>query len=206
MPPDVPVSLLTPEMLSLHRYWVHANRLREHFNFALANPEWLELAKITGAEAHPLVANFAFMLHDPGIFMSYWYGALYVVVEGWQELKLSDSEVDKLLSSSNVNLLRRFRNSVFHYQKSYMSDKFLDFTGAEDTVPWVHDLTNAMGAYFRRLAGDAWPTIGQDVRQRFKDFKPDKNDMAAMLRTLQSLTGSAHTVEDDASSHKSGFE
>ena len=171
MPWHEVLSTLTPEMITLHRYWVHANRLREYFGYALAKPEWLQLAKITGNESHPLAATLGFMLHDPGIFMSYWYGALYVVVEGWQDLKLSDPEVDRLLNSPNVDLLRRFRNSVCNYQNSYFSDKFMNFTNADDAVPWVHDLTNAIGAYFRRLAGDTWPVISPEDRQKFKDIK-----------------------------------
>jgi len=40
------------------------------------------------------------------LYMSYWYGALYVVIEGWRELKLVDPAIDQLLQSSNVDLLR----------------------------------------------------------------------------------------------------
>ncbi len=65
--------ILTPEIISLHRYYVHANRLRDYFMSTLANPEWLELAKVAGGKNHPTAAELAFMLHDPGIFMSYLY-------------------------------------------------------------------------------------------------------------------------------------
>jgi hypothetical protein len=53
-------------------------------------------------------AQLGFWIHDPGIFMSYWYGGLYVVVEGWRELRLSDPKIDALLTSQNVNLLKRY--------------------------------------------------------------------------------------------------
>ena len=68
--------------------------------------------------------NFAFFVHDPGIFMSYWYGGLYAVIEGWQELGLTDPTIDRLLESPNVELLRRYRNGVFHYQMTYFDDRF----------------------------------------------------------------------------------
>lgn len=54
------------------------------------------------------------------LYMSYWYGGLYVVIEGWQRLKLSDDIIDNLLISSNVQLLKRYRNGVFHFQKEYI--------------------------------------------------------------------------------------
>jgi len=42
------------------------------------------------------------------LFTSYYHSALYVVVEGWQDLDLSDTEIDRLLASDNVGLLKRF--------------------------------------------------------------------------------------------------
>ena len=49
--------------------------------------------------------------------MSLWYGGLYVVIEGWKELGLSDPHVDDLLRSSNVELLKRYRHGTFHFQR-----------------------------------------------------------------------------------------
>jgi hypothetical protein len=40
------------------------------------------------------------------IFMSYWYGSLYVVVEGWRELNETDPKVDPLISSPDVDRLK----------------------------------------------------------------------------------------------------
>lgn len=85
--------------------------------------------------------------------MSYWYGGLYVVVEGWQELGLSDPIVDPLLKSSNVQLLRRYRNGIFHFQKDYMDERFHKFMAPKDCVPWVRDLTNDFGDYFAARPG-----------------------------------------------------
>jgi hypothetical protein len=38
--------------------------------------------------------------------MSYWYGSLYVVVEGWRELNETDPKVDPLISSPDVDRLK----------------------------------------------------------------------------------------------------
>ena len=173
-----------PEFMTLHRYWVHANRLREYFLSSLMNPEWLDLAKLTGTQNNLASLNLAFMVHDPGIFMSYWYSSLYVVVEGWKELKLQDSDVDRLLGSPNVELLKRFRNGIFHYQRHYFDDRFTDFVSADDTVPWVNELTNAIGAYFRRQAGDTWPVLDPEVREKFRSLEPDKDQALKVFRTL----------------------
>jgi hypothetical protein len=58
------------------------------------------------------------------LYMSYWYGALYVVIEGWRELKLADTGIDNLLESPNVDLLRKYRNGVFHFQADYNDKRF----------------------------------------------------------------------------------
>lgn len=61
---------------------------------------------------------------DQFLYMSLWYACLYVLIEGWLQLKLSDPEVDALLESPNVDLLERFRNGVFHYQRDYWDERW----------------------------------------------------------------------------------
>lgn len=36
-------------------------------------------------------------LIEDNMYMSYWYAGLYVVIEGWQKLKLQDMAIDTLL-------------------------------------------------------------------------------------------------------------
>jgi len=59
------------------------------------------------------------------LYLSYWYAGLYVVIEGWNNLGLHDPAVDRLLRSSNVDLLRQYRNAVFHYHRRYYDEKFI---------------------------------------------------------------------------------
>jgi hypothetical protein len=40
-----------------------------------------------------------------GNFMYYWYGSLYVVVEGFRDLQLNDPIIEGFLGSRNVNVL-----------------------------------------------------------------------------------------------------
>jgi hypothetical protein len=81
------------------------------------------------------------------MYMSYWYGMLYVVIEGWRELKLSDPTIDPLLQSPHVHLLRRYRNGVFHFQEKYWSDKVIGFVGTPESGRWIRELHEAIGEF-----------------------------------------------------------
>jgi hypothetical protein len=89
--------------VALHRYWMWADALRTGFN------EWLK--------ASPPKADGLIEMFTPGFaYMSYWYSALDVVVEGWRELALHDTKIDSLLASTNTALLHRYRNAACHFQ------------------------------------------------------------------------------------------
>ena len=121
-------------LISLHRYFIWANRLRDYFDNAIKN--------------HDLTRGIKWA-DEPGLFMSHWYGALYIVIEGWQELNLHDPIIDQLLQSPNVELLKRFRNGAFHFQKKYWDKRFTEFwKDSQDTVPWVRELNRAFGEFF----------------------------------------------------------
>lgn len=84
-------------------------------------------------------------------YSCYWFATLYVVVEGFGELKLADSEVERLLSSTtNVDRLRRFRNGVYHFQPDYFDARLTDFLKAE-YMEWAIQLHNALSQFFLRF-------------------------------------------------------
>lgn len=127
----------TSALAALHRYYIWTNRLREWFDRSLA--DW----------GSPKASDFLmWFTDDPGLFMSHWYASLYVVVEGYQELGLRDTKVDALLTSPNVDLLRRYRNGVNHFQKTYFDSRFVDFMGTADTPQWTRDLNRELGRFF----------------------------------------------------------
>ena len=124
---------------TLHRYFIWADRMKVHFDEVLRS-------KNKDDETYEL---------ETFLYMSYWYAGMYVVIEGWKELKLSDKIVDSLLTSRNVDLLRKFRNGVFHFQKQYFSEKkFVPLiTEGEDVVYWIRSLRDVFGLYFlKRIA------------------------------------------------------
>lgn len=124
------------EVLALHRYFLQASQMRAYYDQRLAN----EGAASVQDERWP----------EQWIDLCLWYACLYIVVEGWRALALADAKVDALLTSTYVDLLRRFRNGVDHYQATYWDDRFTDFVagGAESAV-WVRSLHSAFGRWFQ---------------------------------------------------------
>jgi hypothetical protein len=131
------------ELASLHRYYIWANRLRLAFDDA-ARREYESGASDNHGDM---------LVRDSMVFLSHWYAALFVVIEGWGRLSLSDSKVGSLLSSPNVGLLKEFRHGVSHFEPTYFSPRFIDFFAAQGIVPWVRELNLAFGAYFLNRMG-----------------------------------------------------
>jgi hypothetical protein len=61
--------------------------------------------------------------------MSHFYAAEYVVIEGWREAGFTDSVIDEALKRwpDLLDLLRRYRNGVFHYQPKLVEPRFTGF-------------------------------------------------------------------------------
>jgi hypothetical protein len=123
------------EVFSLHRYFLQANQMRTYYDARLV------------CEGAATVDDDKWT--QQWIDLSLWYACLYVVMEGWRELGLSDSELDDLLASPHVELLRRFRNGVAHYQARYWDDRFKAFLmeGA-DSADWARSVNSAFGRVF----------------------------------------------------------
>ena len=132
-------------LLTLHRYWMWANRMRVLFDQALADPK-----RIAEGANDVRKMGLTFFADDPGIFMSYWYAGLYVVIEGWREQGFHDPDIDRLIESPNTDLLRRYRNGSFHFQKEYFDQRFQGFMAEQGTVVWVRELNRTFGRYFLR--------------------------------------------------------
>lgn len=126
---------------TLHRYFIWANRLRNN------------LYQV-GEEKGPPPApgdHRAFKLWFTGPFMysSYWFAALYVLIEGWKKLGLNDIKIDTLLKSEYCDLLRRYRNGVFHYQEDYFDRRFKEFYDeGDDIADWVNEVHEEFSRYF----------------------------------------------------------
>ncbi len=130
MRPDDPINIL-------HRYFIWANRMRVHFDDILGKHMNNEI------DEHGIEIEWM-------IYMSVWYGLLYVVVEGWKDLKLKDDAIDMLLKSKNTDLLRHYRNATFHYPRKheYNDKRFENFYKETSTVEWIRKLNSELGRFF----------------------------------------------------------
>lgn len=114
----------------LHRYFISAHLMRREFERELDR----EVDTPTGLS----IKGYA--------FLSLWYAALYVTVEGWQQSEFSDPVVDSLLADeTKLNLLRIYRNSIFHFQPDYWPEKKIGFLKGSETALWVRELHDAVG-------------------------------------------------------------
>lgn len=131
--------MATNEQLhTLHRYFLWANRHRDDF-FVRAVSTGLPPEKLSDLRKW-VSANF--------INSAPWLGSLYVLVEGWKDLRLSDEKIDKLLTSPHVQALKRFRNGVYHFQRRYFDDRFLGMF-QENGPEWASELHNEFGRFFK---------------------------------------------------------
>jgi hypothetical protein len=87
-----------------------------------------------------------------GAFIGYWYAGLQVVVEGWRELGLREPAIDQMLDSPHATVLRRFRNGMFHFQRSLDDARFTDLMHeASDAHVWTVRLSMAFRRFFTTL-------------------------------------------------------
>ena len=154
-------------VVSLHRYWIYSNRLRVLFKGALKQTPMDEMQGVPVE-----VAVISLLLSDLGIFMAYWYGSLYVVVEGYRELRLNDPEIDILLQSPNVDHLRLFRNGMFHFQQEPLSPKLFGIMNSPDSVAWLQRLHRRLGeVLLSRVRADLPPEARENVEAMLRDLK-----------------------------------
>lgn len=133
-----------PPLVALHRHFIAANKMRILFQETLTDPkQWNQFP-----DAAPLEKFLLQHAGNYGIFMFYWYSGLYVVIEGFRELKLTSEKIESLLQSPNTEGLRLVRNATFHFQKDFFSPKMESFLKSKDSVPWVFALTEAFSEFF----------------------------------------------------------
>jgi hypothetical protein len=126
------------ELISLHKHWLNADAVKK-----------VVTAKIGGDHGLPEgLAEYA-ELHSSFARLSVLYGLIYVVVEGYKELKYANPKVDDLLSQEEfVDALRLFRNSTFHYQKNPIPEKALKFLELSESESWIKALHLAFKQFF----------------------------------------------------------
>jgi hypothetical protein len=120
--------------MTLHRYFLHAQRNRNLF-----------LAELQGEHPDGPVAR----LH-----LELWYACLVPVLEGWRKEKIKNAAVTAFMRHHRkIKLLSQCRNAVFHYSPHYLDERIEKLIDEEEIITWVHGLHDAISAFF--LAEDA---------------------------------------------------
>jgi len=129
-------------LVALYKHWISADAVKQFVDAKVPTP-----AKGTlPGDVAELAQSYSAFLR-----LSVWYALLYVVVEGYREQSLRDPDVDALLAEGTfVDLLRRFRNAVFHYQEDPFSEKLTQFLTEPRGEVWVKDLNSSLETFFRR--------------------------------------------------------
>jgi hypothetical protein len=83
------------------------------------------------------------------IYSSQWLASLYVVVEGWETLKLSDEKINELLSvySDYVLTIKRCRNAVYHFQKNIVDKRVECAVSDKKLLVWAGALLDEFIRY-----------------------------------------------------------
>jgi len=77
-------------------------------------------------------------------YMLYWFAGLFVVAEGWKELKVREPIIDKMIDQ-HWDSLRLFRNAVFHFHST--DRKHVQFF-SPDKFNWAQRLHHALRDFF----------------------------------------------------------
>jgi hypothetical protein len=128
-------------LVALYRYSIIARRTHEQFKQVQESEEYKQ-------KQYSLSTNdfIIYLLSGPPFLYFIWCGLLFTVVEGYQDLKLKDSQVDSLLSqSTRVDVLRRCRNGMFHFQEDYFDDRLIAPMRDLFFTTWALELTKALG-------------------------------------------------------------
>jgi hypothetical protein len=91
-------------------------------------------------------------MFEADMYLCLWFATLYIVVEGWPALRAKDETLTRLLRSPYKELLKDFRDAVFHssdFQDSGMNG-LID--RGRHSMDWVREVTAAFEVYLRPIA------------------------------------------------------
>jgi hypothetical protein len=80
-------------------------------------------------------------------YMYYWLSALFVVVEGFNKLKLKDRQVQQLFKE-HVNDLKQLRHETYHFVVT-KSPLLATISSISALLNWAEELHDAIGTHIR---------------------------------------------------------
>lgn len=131
---------------SLYVHWCTADTIKQFIGAPLPQSSKGDMESKMPTDLRSVVEQFSTFTR-----LQVWYALLYVVVEGYKELKDTDADVDALLADEEmVDALRRFRNAIFHPQENPLSEKLLNFLTLPESENWPRKLNTAFKSYFEK--------------------------------------------------------
>lgn len=127
-------------LVALHKHWLIADSVKEVVTVKVGGDHGLpeELAELAA-----MLSSFS--------RLSVLYALLYVVIEGYREMKYQDEDIESLLSNEEfVDTLRLFRNATFHYQKQPIPEKARKFIESEGSETWIRKVHLAFKRFFEK--------------------------------------------------------
>jgi hypothetical protein len=108
---------------ALHRYFLHASRNRDLFVAEQTrSPHLLHKDR---SRAH----------------LELWYACLITVLEGWKREKINHAPVTEMARDHRkIDLLKKYRNAVFHYSPDYDDPRFVAVSEEADFVERLANL------------------------------------------------------------------
>jgi hypothetical protein len=164
---DAKSKVLDPAVVALHRHWLRADAIRVRMRLDAPIPEEHVLT-----ELEVLGQQFSKMQ-----VLEVFYALLYVVVEGYRAVGIKDETIEKLLDEADYeDQLRRFRNTVFHYQNDVIDKRLVEFMDAKDSEKW----TRKLYAAFERFFVDTLP-----IKETLEVSKGDVKGLAEALSQVE---------------------
>jgi hypothetical protein len=81
---------------------------------------------------------------------NFWLASLWVLVEGWNMLGLSQASVDSCLADPHCTTLKQFRNFVFEFESEYVDPRESQLhAGRKKTIAWANELVSAFKGVLR---------------------------------------------------------
>ncbi len=142
--------------LMLERYFVWCRAMAEESVRRSGEPA---PAKQAAAERPLNVTEY-----KVGAFLGHWIAALCPVIEGWEELRLSDPEIDALLAEGDTKGYRgrlfRFRHGIFHFQRKLDDPRFSDFMDPTGEARlWMIQLEREFERFFSHHASTDYAAL-----------------------------------------------
>ncbi len=173
--PGEEIEYIFGRLHALHRYWLWATRLRGF------SQNYLDEA---AAKAKGQITATNFLSGHCFMFLAFWFGTLFVVIEGYWEIGVTDDRIEALLDNSNgPDLIRRFRNGIFHFQGNYFDKRVTELLDeSERMLPWIESVHSAFSDFFL------------DIFSEIPGLRTEVDAMAAEVKSKMAELG---TRDDD---------